>query len=78
MNVINMPARHWRGSRRAERMSEILLEYINHRKADIKREQQRIHIFPPNRREIIRRQLRGRVLELDHLRIEIEQGRLEI
>lgn len=58
-------------------MNDILLEYIDHRKADIRREQKRIHIHPQKRREIVRRQLRGRVMELDRLRIEIEQGRLK-
>jgi hypothetical protein len=53
-----------------------LLDYIEKRKDDIRKEQKRIHVFPPNRRELVRRQLRGRVLELERLRILIEQGEL--
>jgi hypothetical protein len=58
--------------------SEVVLEYIEKRLSEIKAEQKRIHIHPPNRREIIRRQLRGRVLELHHLRVGIQQGKMRI
>lgn len=59
-------------------MKDIILQYIANRKDAIRYEQKRIHIYPPNRREIVRRQLRGRVLELEKLRINIEQGKLKM
>jgi hypothetical protein len=50
---------------------QTLIKYIEHREMDIKAEQKRIHILPPERREMMRRQLRGRRLELNKLRGEM-------